>query len=166
MWLVFCLATIVIMVSCVTKEKIPAPNNNISPSVPNEGEDVEEQIAFLFMYMTKDPVNGEKTITLNDKTITPGSMRNDNSPAVKWNHYLTIKVYESGKLRETFYLEHPLFRRVEYVDSNSQLVTKTIEHSESDFFIRLQIKKRNTSIDISETLGETPEKELASLEIF
>lgn len=153
----FTLFSILIFTSCKVTESpyIKDREQILTNSTNNEKKDF---IAFLSFEMLKEA--NQNKVYLLDKELVAGSMRNDNPNLAQSKYYLTVEIYENDNHRETFYLDHPLYRRAEYADENSTLKTQTIELDKSSFFVRFQVKQPQTYIVIKET---TENKENAYL---
>jgi hypothetical protein len=142
---------------------LPESTNDVAGELTLDDGKMQEQIAFLTFNIEKAaPLN---KIWLQEKKSAPGSMRNNISNRMNSTHYITVHVYENDLLRETFYMDHPLFRRVEYVSEDSQLTTQTIELDNAEFFIRLPVRAKNTRLVLCETTSNASENELITIQI-
>lgn len=123
-----------------------------------------ETIAFLVLRIRKDTVQGKNTIELVSLTKTAGKIKSDPQNHIDSENYLTLELYEQGKLINTMLIAHPLYKRVEYADGNT-LKSKSIELDKEEFFIRMQVKGDSGKIRVFETLKGTSKKELMTIKL-
>jgi hypothetical protein len=158
----FLITVLFCLFSCKTKEHFPKETNEVA-SLSFQEELPVEQIAFLNFTIEKDSLQNKNSMLLNSKMIVSGSMRDDKKRTIGSQSYLTIRLYEEDQLKDEFYAEHPLYSRVEYVNDNGQFETQTIYLNIADFFIRIPLKRDNTGITISETLFDSIENQLLTI---
>lgn len=124
----------------------------------------KSEIAFLVLRISKDSIQKKNVIEFVSKTKSEGKIKNNNQANLSYDNYLSIEVYEQGKLMNIIIIEHPLFKRIEYLDSNT-LTSKSIVLDKQEFFIRLQMKSESTQIKIYETLKNTAQTELTTIKL-
>ena len=147
----------ILLISCgVPKKNEPHQENTTSVD--------ENALVFVLLKINRDSIQQKNTIELISKTIASGKMKDGFQNQSKSENYLTIDQYAQGKLVKTFTIQHPLFKQVEYSDGNN-LTSKTIELDSANFFIRLQLSGSSNKIKISETLKDTPTRELTTLKL-
>ena len=147
----------ILLISCgVSKKTEPSQENTTSVD--------ENVIVFLALKINRDSIQQKNTIELVSKTIASGKMKDLLQSQSKPENYLTIDQYTQGKLVKTSIIQHPLFKQVEYSDGNN-LTSKSIELDSANFFIRLQLSGSSNKIKISETLKDTPTRELTTLKL-
>jgi len=118
-------------------------------------------IAFLVLKMKKDSQSAKSDITLLSKTQTTGRIKNSaDKPNSK--NYLTIEVLDNNVLFQTVFVNHPLYKTVEYTDENNQLTSKSITLNEAEFFVRLQTKSGRTKVRIYETTLQNNDKNIVA----
>lgn len=121
-------------------------------------------IAFLVFKMTKGSQSVKSDIKLLSKTQTTGKIKNI-ADKPNSNNYLTIEVFDNNTLFQTVFVNHPLYKTVEYADENNKLASKNVTLDEAEFFVRLQTKSGRTKVRIYETLKNTNKTIVATLKI-
>lgn len=145
------------MTSCCLAKKAEINKRTIN----NEND---YAIVFLVFKINKDTVQGKNVIELLSKTKTTGKIKEIAQTNVNTENYLTLDVYETGKLTNSIVLPHPLYKNIEYSEGNT-LKSKFIESEKEEFFIRLQIKESSTKIRVSESLKSVEKKELTTIQL-
>lgn len=132
---------------------------------PNSNIENDDSIVFVVLKISKDSLQGKNVIELVSKTKTVGKIKNEYQSQADAENYLTIDLYEQGKLIKTIVISHPLYKKIEYLEGSS-LTTKSIDLNSEDFFVRLQINdSKSNKIRISETLKHSAKKELAVINL-
>ena len=124
-----------------------------------------DSICFLVFNINKDSTLNKSNINLISKIKTEGKIKSENQDNINSDNYLTIEVFEAGKLINTITINHPLYKNIEYVDDNNELKSKYIELEKNDFFIRLQQNAASTKIRISESLKNKEKQELIIIKL-
>ena len=107
----------------------------------------------------------KNSIELVSKTAAAGKLKNDEQDGHSFRNLLAIDLYEQDSLVRRVIIEHPLFKQVEYVDSNKMLGSKFVVLDKADFFLRMQITERSSLIRISEKLEDKNLQELKTIEL-
>jgi hypothetical protein len=146
----------ILLLSCSTARRIEPDQTNLQ----NRDQDL---IGFLVFKIRKDSVRGKDVIELVSKTQSDGKIKGNSPASTDFEDYLTIEVFKQNKLINVTFIEHPLYKHVEYVDEQGNLSTKYIELDQAEFFVRLQMKGNSNKIRISETLKNAPKRELKTI---
>jgi hypothetical protein len=94
-----------------------------------------------------------------------GKLKNDHRDEIFSESYLKFELMENDKRIKTFFLEHPLYKSVEYYD-DKKFVRKDVELKRDEFFIRIQINDNfSNSIRISESIKKSAVKELINFKL-
>ena len=122
-----------------------------------------ERIIFLTLRMTR---NSDKTtsVTLLKRSTAPGTFK-QSTEQPHWPNYLTIETYDADRLVSTQWIEHPLYKEVEYQDSTESLLNRSVVLTESDFFFRVQDPGTDGTVKLYETLSGSSKRELATLSL-
>ena len=131
-------------------------------NVPSIKQDKKSQIIFLVLKIHKDTSQKKNVIEYVSKTKTEGLIKIRNRTVERYNNYLTIAVYEDDNLADSFKIEHPLFKKVEYLEG-SIFTSKSVELDAQEFFIRIQTKGISNKIIFYETLNNKNKKELTTI---
>lgn len=124
----------------------------------------DNAIVFVVLKIKKDSIQGVNVIETVSKTKSIGKLKNDFQDQIDSENYLTIDLFEQDKLIKTSFIAHPLYKHVEYFDGND-LISKSIELNQEEFFIRIQIKDNSNKIRISEKLKNTSSRVLTTLKL-
>ena len=131
---------------------------------PQNVESKPHEITTYFFEMRIDPVNSEKQIELTDKVKGSGILKPGNYVKPRFTPYLIAKIYNDSSLVEEIYLEHPLYKHIEYVNEEGGLEYKYVELESGDFSFRLQSSKYPAArMELSEYIDEKQIKKLYTL---
>ena len=143
--------------------------SSCTPSKKTERSDVSANstntIFFFVFKISKNSVQGKNAIELVSKTPAAGKIKKEDQDQTNFQNSLNIDLFEEDSLIKRVVIEHPLFKHVEYADSNNALASKFIELDKADFFLRLQITERSTMIRISEKLQNKNLQELTIIKL-
>ena len=131
-------------------------------AVESNGEVQEDVIVFLMFNIVKDTTAHSTSITAFQVYESEGTLKEalaDSPPADQF--LLCILSNEKETEKDTFYLEHPLYRNVEFVNDQMQLDRKLVELESAEFFARIQ-KQDFSSIQIFEFSNYVKNNDLGS----
>ena len=75
-------------------------------------------------------------IELLNQIITEGSFKPETQEFSNWNSKLQFElIYQNHSVKSVF-MEHPLYKNIEYVDEHDQFKSKQLDLSTAEFFIR------------------------------
>lgn len=122
------------------------------------------EIVFMSLLIKNDLVSHQHSLFVNKQTLSKGVLKNHELPVHAANT-LTARVYAAGKINYISTIEHPLYRRLEYVQ-DSVYISKTILLDESEFFMRVQsVRGVSDSIYFTEQLSNAPERHLLTIKL-
>lgn len=113
-------------------------------------------ISFLVLSIHKDTISSTHVVEFVSKKENTGVIKKQNSFPTKY--YLTIYAYSGKHIVDSLFLEHPLYKHIEYVDENKNFAVKDTIINRADFFVRLQ--GHFNEIRIFETLKNKSPQEL------
>lgn len=106
----------------------------------------KDSIVFISMRMWHDSLQQSNHIDVLEVLTKPGSLKRPlNGGRIQENHLKCILMDKAGA-RDTFLIEHPLYKDVEAVDENNRLFVKRLNLKEGQFFVRFQKKKYHTLV--------------------
>lgn len=157
----FFLPLLLLLLAC----KTPRPTLDTSESNAveiSEADEPENKIVFLIFNITKSSENNGSEISNYQLYETAGLVKDnlaENPPAEDF----IMGILERGTqtASDTFYVEHPLYRHVEFVNEQQQLERKFIELDESEFFVRIQ-KEEFVELRLYEFIATAKNKKLGS----
>ncbi|MES2766256.1 MAG: hypothetical protein V4642_10325 [Bacteroidota bacterium] len=149
----------VIIISC-TSTKPPETKKQ-----PAAFDSDSNAIVFVVLKIRKDSAQGKNIIEVVSKTQSAGIIKNKAQTRTDPENYLTIDTFKNDSLFSTMTMEHPLLKRIEYIDDKNTLQSKSIELDTEEFFIRLHIKGKSNWLRISETLKNGLKKELTTIQL-
>lgn len=141
-WVILVLS--VILSACFPGREISRPDANKTSGEPT--------IAFLVFKIGNDTVQGTSVIELISQTRNTGRIKEEHEPANEFSNYLTLEISEPGQKNRVIQMEHPLHRRIEYVDEDGKLAMKEITPNEAEFFVRIQVHGKSARVKVSEAL--------------
>lgn len=150
---VFLLLLIVFSSCRVTREDKESDNGD-----PNS-------IAFVVLSIRRDSAHANSIVELLSKTQSAGEIKDKNKNALEFANYLSIVIYNQGKILDSMTIEHPLFRHIEYLDDNNNFSVKDITLDKAEFFFRFQVRGSSNEIRILEKLRGSTKKELATIKL-
>lgn len=116
-----------------------------------------DSILFMTYQITKGDVSGSAARLISQQKV-PGKMK-DIYRLPEGSSYLLVS-YNDGTEQHALKMEHPLYKRVEYLSDGQQLASKEVSYDQAEFFIRLPLKKGMGPILITEKIYDHPEHEL------
>jgi hypothetical protein len=153
----YLLFVLVFFIACSTHRQAVLSDQG----VPADGRD---EIRFYYLKIGHDPGTNHNRVNLIRQSVSVGKLKEQNLP-VHSDTYLTISVDNGAGQSDSFQIEHPLYRRVEYVQ-DSVLMNKEMTLDESEFFIRVPVKRGITrAIRITETLNDSVRNNLLTIKI-
>jgi hypothetical protein len=109
----------------------------------------EDSIVFITMKIWYDSLKNKNNIEVVSVSKIPGRLKQLLENELHGN-YLSCVIYNTqNKASESFTIQHPLLRDVEFIDENNRLAKKFIRLKESEFFIRFE-KRNYNFLKISE----------------
>lgn len=114
-------------------------------TVESNGNGQEDIILFLMFNMVKDTVDNSNAISSFQVFESSGKLKETLADSPSADQFLLCILSTAGQpKKDSFYLEHPLHKNVEFVNDQMQLSRKQIELGSAEFFVRIQ--KENYSI--------------------
>jgi hypothetical protein len=105
----------------------------------------KDSIVFITMKMQFDSLGNKNEIKVLKIIKKPGSLKNQLTENIESKNYLRCIVFnKKNNMKDSFCIEHPLYREIESVDEKNQFFKRNIQLKESEFFIRFSKKKYNT----------------------
>jgi hypothetical protein len=137
--------------ACNRKSKSDSINLDSLPDV----------LAFITLKIEDE--NGRRKVSLEDVIKTVGKPKNIVESYSRSSKKLRLSIKHGNNIVEEVFLEHPLYKSVEYTQGDA-LQRKEISLAKETFFIRTIIKEGQTTIDIYETIDQK-EKMLNSIKL-
>lgn len=125
-----------------------------------------ERIVFINLKIATDSIEQVNRVTLLNKTITNGHLKNNDGGAIRSTNVLTCILYEDGRSSDTVLLQHPLFRVYEYKNEKEQMMLKESNEKEATFFLRYQLKGKTAQLKILESIQGSNQKEIALIKLY
>lgn len=119
-----------------------------------------DSIAFLLFKINKNTVDSKSFVQLVNEVHSVGKMKQASSQIITADNYLTLYFYNNKTLLDSIFLDHPLYKHLEYVEENGTPAAKDIELTEAEFFFRWQMQTNLNKIRIFETLKNKNRVEL------
>lgn len=118
-----------------------------------------DSIVFISMKIWHDSLQQSNHIEVLEVLTKPGSLKRQlHDNALRENYLKCILWNKKTGMRDSFVIEHPLYRDVEAVDESHQLSMKRLNLKEAQFFVRFQKKNYNTLV-IQENAAVTQTRE-------
>jgi D-alanyl-D-alanine carboxypeptidase len=131
----------------------------------NESED-KDSIVFVVLNIQKDPALDKSAIKLVNKTQTPGTIKKQNQELQSSKNYLSISVYNKKDLLDSIIIDHPLYKHIEYVNSEHVFETKDTILNQSEFFIRFHSKVNSIELRFIETINNLTSKDQTIIKLY
>lgn len=132
---------IVLFASCYTPRH--AMNSSQLPIVS------KDSIVFISMKMWHDSLQQSNQIKVLEVLTKPGTLKRQLADNTMRDNYLKCITLDKMGARDSFFIEHPLYKDVEAVGENNQLSMHRLNLKEAQFFVRFQ-KKNYTALIIKE----------------
>ena len=130
--------------ACFPGREISQPDANKTSGEP--------AIVFLVFKISNDTLQGPSVIELISQTRNSGRIKEGHEQTEEFSDYLTIEISEPGQKNRVIQMEHPLHRRIEYVDEDGKLAMKEITQNKAEFFVRIQVHGKSAQVKVSEAL--------------
>jgi len=146
----FCIVFACMLAACKSPQPAATAEVQVEETVETNGEVQEDIIVFLLFNMVKDTVGNSSAISTFQVYESPGKLKEglaDMPPADQFLMCILSNEFQTES--DTFYLEHPLYRNVEFVNDQNQLERKLVEMDQAEFFARIQ-KENFSTIQIFE----------------
>ncbi|HET6557134.1 MAG TPA: hypothetical protein VFG54_07455 [Prolixibacteraceae bacterium] len=106
----------------------------------------KDSIVFISMKMWHDSLQQSNHIEVMEVLTKPGSLKRQlTNNSMRENYLKCITLNKTG-MRDSFLIEHPLYKDVEAIGENNQLSMKRLNLKEAQFFVRFQKKKYTTLV--------------------
>ncbi|MEP7197722.1 MAG: hypothetical protein ABI851_14475 [Saprospiraceae bacterium] len=105
---------------------------------------------FLVFKIKRDSILKKSVIELISKSEASGKLKNSDYEIQDQDPCLILEIEESKQTKYSKYLNHPLYKKIEYVDDQNNFGTKSIILDSAQFFIRLQVGTAHPKIIFSE----------------
>lgn len=157
------LAFFVLTSSCGVKKDLVEPNHtafeqDTIKAVPNE-------IVFLYFKISRGIKNKPSTLEFIKKIVREGDIKLPSS-TIGLKNYLTVEIYQSGKLAYSFLRKHPIYKTIEYLHKKHIPQAKYVALDVQNFVIRLQKKGGVSSqVVLYETLKGQPKTKLKTIQL-
>lgn len=151
------LVLIVLLSACFPERKI-----SHSEATRSSGEPA---IVFLVFKISNDTVHEKSVIELISQTRNNGRIKEEHEQTEEFSDYLTLEISEPGQKNRVIQMEHPLHRRIEYVDEDGKLAMNEITPNEAEFFVRIQVHGKSAQVKVSETLKNAKKSALQTFKI-
>ena len=124
-----------------------------------------DTIVFISMNMKFDSLVNKNNIEVLQIIKTPGTFKKHLIKNKQSENRLSCIVQnEKTGLKDSFYVVHPLYKQIEYLDEKNQFVKRNIKLKESEFFVRFE-KKNYTSLIIYENTPLTINQKLTVIKL-
>lgn len=129
-----------------------------------ETENQSPKILFLNIELSKNK-NNSTTAKLIDKILVDGKIKKNNLTISKprIGDFKCIELDERENPVESFYLNNPLNKRVEYVKDDGQLASKNVELDTATLSIRMQMHQQTKTIAIEQITDKTNKTERVTI---
>jgi hypothetical protein len=137
-------------VSCGTKQSVLA-NNNIVEKTP--------KLIFL-NYNIRKTANNNLTISLINKIITEGKLKNTNfntNENVKSGDLKCNQIDENNNILKTEIIKNPLVKMFEYVDDSNEFQLKKVELDSAQISLKLKLEPNTKYIIILSSIENLKE---------
>ncbi|MBC7884395.1 MAG: hypothetical protein H7X99_02910 [Saprospiraceae bacterium] len=125
----------------------------------------ENMICFLVFVIKKDSLSNHTDISMIQKTMTKGHLKSSGSELIAARHQLKFDIIGDKDILSSYFIEHPLYKRVEHADAGNVLTSQLVKLHKQEFFVRLSLNPESKFISISEITPEIKQKEIARLKI-
>ena len=126
---------------------------------------LNDTIVFITMNMRFDSLANMNNIEVLQIIKTPGTFKKHLIKNIESENFLSCIVQnEKTGMNDSFYLDHPLYKEIEYLDEKNQFSKRNIKLKESEFFVRFE-KKNYNSLVINENTPLTKNKKLTVIKL-
>ncbi len=144
------------MSSCFTS-KSGLKNDAVSEESP------KDSIVFITMRIWSDSLESGNNIEVLKIIKKPGTLKTRWIENIKSENYLNcIAVDEKNNIKDSFSIDHPLYKEIESLDEKNQFFKRKINLKESEFFVRFE-KKNYDYLIIKENSPVTKDKKIISI---
>ena len=144
---------------CKAQQQSEGMESRIAPS---------SKILFINLKIRREKRNDTYKVSLiNTKTVagTFKEVRSDPDTAGYLNYLVCSFSEKEGTVLKTVIIEHPLFRRFEFENSDRQLVTRTVNLDSAEFSLRIICPARLNFLSVSQVINKGAKQYLGSLNI-
>lgn len=107
----------------------------------------KDSIVFISMRMFHDSLQQSNQIDVLEVLTRPGSLKSQlTDNRIRENYLTCITMNKTTGMRDSFLIEHPLYKEVEVFGENGQLSMQDLNLKEAQFFVRFQKKDFNTLV--------------------
>lgn len=153
----YALLLLVILCSCsATKNSSTQNSTSITAT---------DRIAFVTFKITKGDSLYASQLTIVKTSTVDGSFKQPKTATEHSSNTLKFEVYQHQQLGSITIIEHPLYKDIEYLDSSNVFSMKHLELSDTQFFVRLQLKGPSNKIRIIESLQGHHDTELTIIDL-
>lgn len=119
----------------------------------------------LFLSFTIKQAAPQNELRLKDKIVAQGRLKKDfeqtANPAD--NNYLKFTFIGSSAGTPDYYVQHPLYKELEFTDEKGGLERKSLVLDSADFFIRTPLLENVKAVTVTEIIAGRPGRELLTL---
>lgn len=139
--------TLLFVYSCSVKHNRLTHSDNETLENENYNQPIDT-IAFLLFSIQKSKLDTK--IILKSISKSEGIIKDKNIYSNFIGDKLSFYFYNQNIAVDSFFLEHPLFKKVEYTDDENKFVSKQLDLDSTDFFIRIQLKNNYQTLKVTE----------------
>ena len=126
---------------------------------------VQDSLVFITMNMRFDSLENKNKVEVLQIIKKPGTFKKRLIKNIESENRLSCIVQnEKTGMKDSFYVEHPLYKEIEYLDEKNQFEKRNINLKESEFFVRFE-KKNYTSLIIYENTPLTINQKLTVIKL-
>lgn len=137
--------------SIKNKQQISSEINTEENITTNPSSDT---FAFLLFHIEKGNDRTNSFLTLKSSKKNVGKLKSNDLNQVNSNNKLSFYFYHSNKIVDSFSIEHPLYKSIEYTNDKNEFETKQLNLDSTDFFIRIQLKENYQLLKVDETFNQ------------
>lgn len=124
-----------------------------------------DHVIFLTLNISRDTAAGQSQIRVLNTVSKEGTLkRGDLEPETHAGARLKCELLAGESVTDSFLVEHPLFKDVEYLNDQHAYARKEVRLNSQDFFIRFR-QGQAQSIRISEMLPGIAMQELLTIKL-
>lgn len=139
--------------------------SGLSASSPAENSRPQpEHIVFLTLNISRDSSSGQSQVRVLQTISREGTMKRDTEPQPHQGARLKCELLAGSSVTDSFFVEHPLFKDIEYLNDQHAFGKKQLRLGSEDFFIRFRQGPAG-SLRISELLPGTNTQELLTIKL-
>jgi len=121
---------------------------------------LKDSIVFITMRMRSDSLENRNNVEVLKIIKKPGTLKKRLIENMESKNYLNcITFNEKNSMKDSFCIEHPLYKEIESLDEKNQFLKRNVKLKESEFFVRFE-KKNYNSLVIKENSPVTKNKEI------